>query len=100
MKLLSSNTLRKAGYTLAELLVSFAVCGVITAGMFTTITALRKSSNASEHHAQSQVQQARLVDYISRDLRRAVKVSVDTIEAGGERLNLTIPDYYDASGEP
>jgi hypothetical protein len=101
MKSLSANqTSRRAGYTIAELLVASAVCAVITAGMFTAISALRKSSTASEHHSQSQVQQARLIDYISRDLRRAVKVNVETIEPGNERLNLKIPDYYDADGLP
>jgi hypothetical protein len=82
------------------MLVSAAVCGVLTAGMFTTISALRKSSRASEHHTQSQVQQARLIDYMSRDLRRAIKVNVDVLADGSERLNLTIPDYYDATGTP
>ena len=89
MRTLSSS--RSRGYTLAEMLVASAVCGVLTAGMFTTITALRKSSTASQHHAQSQVQQARLIDYMSRDLRRAFKVTVDTTDTG-ERLNLAIPD--------
>jgi Tfp pilus assembly protein PilW len=90
---------RSAGYTMAEMLVASAVCAVLTAGMFTTISALRKSTAASEHHAQSQVQQARLIDYMSRDLRRAVKVAVEATDSG-ERLNLTIPDYYDSTGGP
>src|SRR6478752_2776054 len=86
-------------YTIPDILVGASVCAVLAGGMFTTISALRKTARASDHHAQSQIQQARLVDYISRDLRRALKVSVDTYE-GSERLNLTIPDYYDPSGGP
>jgi hypothetical protein len=90
---------RLRGYTIPDVLVGATVCAVLTGGMFTTISALRKSAAASEHHTQSQVQQARLIDYMSRDLRRALKVAVDSFE-GGERLNLSIPDYYDASGGP
>ena len=96
----TNSLIRKLrGYTIPDMLVGATVCAVLAGGMFTTIGALRKSARASEHHTQSQVQQARLVDYISRDLRRALKVSVDTY-LGAERLNLTIPDFYDASGGP
>jgi type II secretory pathway component PulJ len=90
---------RLGGFSLPDLLVGAAISGVIAGGMFTTISALQHTSAASNHHAQSQVQQARLVDYISRDLRRALSVSVDTFE-GAERLTLKIPNYYDSSGEP
>lgn len=86
-------------YTIPDMLVGATVCAVLAGGMFTTISALRKTARASEHHTQSQIQQSRLVDYISRDLRRALKVNVDTYQ-GNERLNLTIPDYYDPTGGP
>lgn len=87
---------RIRGVTLADLLVGTAVSGVIAAGMLTTISAIQRSSSASNHHTQSQIQQARLVDYIARDLRRALSVTVDQY-AGAERLKLKVPDYYDAS---
>jgi hypothetical protein len=90
---------RIRAYTIPDLLVGATVCAVLTGGMFTAISALRKTARASDHHAHSQIQQSRLVDYISRDLRRALKVSVDAY-AGSERLNLTIPDYYDPTGGP
>jgi hypothetical protein len=90
---------RLHAYTIPDLLVGATVCAVLAAGMFTTISALRKTARASEHHAQCQIQQARLIDYISRDLRRALSVSVDT-DQSGERLKLTVPDYYDPSGVP
>jgi hypothetical protein len=90
---------RAWGLTLPDLLVSVAVSGVLAAGMLTTISAIQRSSAAANHHAKSQVQQARLIDYISRDLRRALSVTVDTYQ-GSERLSLKIPDYYDAAGVP
>ena len=94
-----SLTRRASGYTLPELLIGSTICAVLAAGMLTTIGAMRKAAAASEHHANSQVLQARLIDYMSRDLRRALKVSVDSYE-GSERLKVTIPDFYDATGGP
>jgi hypothetical protein len=90
---------RARGLTLPDLLVSVAVSGVLAAGMLTAISAIQRSSAAANHHAKSQVQQARLIDYISRDLRRALSVTVDSYQ-GSERLSLKIPDYYDPAGGP
>ena len=67
--------------------------------MLTGILTLQRSFRAAHHHAKSQIEQARLLNYIARDLRRALTVKVDNF-AGGERLNLTIPDFYDPSGVP
>ena len=67
--------------------------------MMTAIVALQKSTSASYHHIRSQIQQARLVDYIARDLRRALTVNVGNSQSG-ETLSLTIPDYYAADGAP
>lgn len=89
----------RAGAVLPDLMMSTALTLVLAAGMLASIVTLKKSAAASYHHTRSQAQQARLIDYIARDLRRAVTVSVDSFE-GNERLNLTIPDYYAASGAP
>src|SRR5688572_734726 len=88
-----------AGFSLPELLVSATLIAVIAAGLLTTLTALQKSASASQHHATSQLSQARIMDYISRDLRRALSVVVDSTE-GGERLTVTIPEYRGSDGMP
>jgi hypothetical protein len=82
-----------------DLLVSTAVTAVLAAGMFTAISTLQRSAAAANHHVKSQLTQSRLLDYISRDLRRALTVNVDTYQ-GSARINLTIPDYYDVAGRP
>src|SRR5687767_7647845 len=87
------------GFSLPDLLIGAAISSVIAGGMLTTISALRHTSAASLHHAQSQIQQARLEDYISRDLRRAVSVNVDQFQ-GAERLTVKIPNFYDPAGQP
>lgn len=89
----------KRGTTLNELMISTAVIALLMGSLFVGVTMLRRSFAAAQHHAKSQLEQARLVDYVARDLRRALTVAVDTFQ-GSERLNLTIPDYYDASGQP
>jgi hypothetical protein len=94
-----SFTLARAGAVLPDLMMSTALTALLAAGMLTAVVTLGKSATASYHHARSQAQQARLIDHIARDLRRALTVSVDTFQ-GGERLNLTIPDYYDSAGTP
>jgi hypothetical protein len=79
--------------TLAEVTVSAAILSLMTAMLFMVTTTLRHTFMASQHHAKSQLEQARLVDYVSRDLRRAVYVKQDTY-SGAERLLMAIPDYY------
>lgn len=86
-------------FTLSGLLVSTAITATVAGGMLTAVVAIQKSTSASYHHIRSQIQQARLIDYIARDLRRALTVQVGSSQSG-ETLNITIPDYYDASGSP
>ncbi len=87
------------GTTLSEVLVATAVTSVLAAVMLTGISTLQRSFGAAQHHAKSQLEQTRLLNYIARDLRRAATVNVDTF-AGSERLTLTIPDYYDDTNKP
>jgi hypothetical protein len=67
--------------------------------MLTAIVSLQRSFRATSHHAKSQIEQSRLVNYIARDLRRALRVEVDTFE-GAKRITMKVPDYYtlDPSG--
>jgi type II secretory pathway pseudopilin PulG len=87
------------GMVLAEMLIAAAVTSVLAAAMLTGIATLQRSFRAAQHHAKSQIEQTRLLSYITRDLRRALTVNVDAFE-GGERLTLTIPDYYDNENKP
>jgi type II secretory pathway component PulJ len=92
MKLL--NLLQsKRGVVMTEVLIGSAISAVIAAGMLTAIVTLQRSFRASAHHAKSQIEQARLVNYIARDLRRALRVDVDTFE-GSKRITMKVPDYY------
>lgn len=94
-----TQSLRSAcrGVAIVETMVASAVTAVIAAGMMTGIVTLQRSFSASHHHAKSQIEQARLMNYISRDLRRALKVDVDTFQ-GSKRITMSVPDYYRIDG--
>ena len=96
-RLLSIHALKAVALT--EILVASALTSVLAAAMLTGVTTLQRSFRAAQHHARSQTEQTRLLGYISRDLRRALTVAVDSFE-GCERLSLTIPDYYDNDHKP
>jgi type II secretory pathway component PulJ len=86
---------RLRGWTLAELMVAMAVASLMTAGLVTGAITIQRSFMASRHHIEAQAQQMRLMDYMTLDLRRALKVVT-----GNGTLTVTIPDYYDADGAP
>ena len=100
MKTLHTTWRRGAAFTLLELLVSIAISGVMFAAIISAGTgSLRNLSTADDYSYQSN-EELRAMDYIARDLRRALTVTIPT---GGLSLNLTLPDFYssyDAQGNP
>jgi Tfp pilus assembly protein PilV len=91
VKKLSLKRAAESGATLVEVVIASAItvtlAGILAVGLIT----VQRTFAASEHHANSQTAQIRIVDYIARDLRRALTV---TARAGGNGIDLTIPDYY------
>jgi Tfp pilus assembly protein PilW len=87
-------------FTLMEVMVSTALASAITLAILTTGMSITRSSFAAEDYSYQTNEQNRAVDYITRDIRRALTV---TIPAGGQTLSVTIPDVYpgyDAQGLP
>jgi Tfp pilus assembly protein PilW len=78
-----------AGFTMAELLVTTAMSSVIMAGLATGTIALQRGYAAADYSIRCQVDQMRVIDYISRDLRRAQSVTTENL---GRKLVLTVPD--------
>jgi prepilin-type N-terminal cleavage/methylation domain-containing protein len=87
------------GMTLPEIMVATAILSLVMASLIVAISTLQRTFRASQHYAKSQVEQARLLDYVARDLRRALTVNVDVFD-GSSRINVTIPDYYNENGTP
>jgi hypothetical protein len=92
-KLPSPLRLSRSGAVLSEMLIGSGLTALLAAGMLIGIVTIHRSFQAAQHHVKSQVEQARLLNYISRDLRRALTVKVDTFE-GSQRITMSIPDFY------
>jgi len=92
---LFSRPSRQRGWTLTELMTAMAVASLMTAGLVIGTVTIQRSFMASRHHIEAQAQQMRLMDYMTLDLRRALKVVT-----GNGTLSVTIPDYYNADGTP
>src|SRR5678815_976845 len=90
-------------FTVVELLCASAISLVIFAGASAGIVALQKSFKGSQQYAAGMNDGSRLIDYISRDLRNAVKVTrviggvpspfkSGTLEvAGTDQLSISVP---------
>lgn len=90
---------RLRAMTIPEVMVAAAILSMVMAALVVGVSTLQRTFRASQHHSKSQIEQARLLDYVARDLRRALTVSTDSFE-GASRIKITIPDYYDEQGTP
>lgn len=88
----------RAGVTIAEVMVSAAILSLTMAALMVGVSTFRHTFRASEHYATTQIEQARIIDYIGRDVRRSIKVPVVDNYRGHARLTMSIPNYYE--GEP
>jgi type II secretory pathway pseudopilin PulG len=103
------TTARSRGFTLAEMMISMAGSAIIIGALMFTSVGLQRAFRASEVYAAAQADQRRLLDYLTRDLRRAVaiatvtsvngsapvKVGTDPVIVQEETgLLLTLPGYY------
>lgn len=88
MKLCSAHA--KRGFTLAEMLVATAIWAVALAVIISASIGLQKSFNAVDNYFTAFVQQIRIVDYLSRDVRRSYIV---TSTSSPQTVNCTIPNY-------
>lgn len=100
---------RSAAFTMAEMMISVAGSAIIIGALLLSSVGLQRTFRASELYAAAQADQRRLLDYLTRDLRRAVgvatcasvnggastKVGSDPVNVDGDvGLLLTLPGYY------
>ena len=85
------------GFTLTEVMIAMAASTVIFGGTLTSTTALQKSFNAIDNYFATHMQQIRIVDYLSRDVKRGliVTTSVDL-----QTVTITTPNYIIQAGDP
>ena len=80
----------QSGFTLAEILTAMAIAVVIFAAIITASLAMQKSFNAVDHYFATHLQQVRIIDYLNRDVKRAL---ICTTSANQQTVTLTIPKY-------
>ncbi|MES2569239.1 MAG: prepilin-type N-terminal cleavage/methylation domain-containing protein [Verrucomicrobiota bacterium] len=86
----------KAGYTLVELMIGMAVTSGIFAALMSGVVCLQRSYQAAIYYAEALSDQTRALDYIVRDARGALNVSISEDQ---KVLTLTLADYYTSYDE-
>jgi prepilin-type N-terminal cleavage/methylation domain-containing protein len=86
----------QSGFTLAEILTAMAIAVVIFAAILTATLAMQKTFNAVDNYFATHIQQVRIIDYLNRDVKRAL---ICTTSANQQTVTLTIPKYIIQSGD-
>ncbi|MEQ1861518.1 MAG: prepilin-type N-terminal cleavage/methylation domain-containing protein [Chthoniobacteraceae bacterium] len=73
--------MKRAGFTLTEMIVSLAASVILIAGLLLGAVGLQRTLHDNETFATSYADQRRVIDVVSRDLRRAIGLSI--IDSGG-----------------
>jgi prepilin-type N-terminal cleavage/methylation domain-containing protein len=84
-------------FTLVEMMVVLSASTVVLGATLTSSTSLQKSFNAIDKYFATHMQQIRIVDYLSRDVKRGLVV---TTSADLQTVTITIPNYIIQPGDP
>jgi prepilin-type N-terminal cleavage/methylation domain-containing protein len=84
-------------FSLPEMSVALAAGSVILGATLTSSTSLQKSFNAIDNYFGTHMQQIRIVDYLSRDVKRGLIV---TTSADLQTVTITVPNYIIQAGDP
>lgn len=95
MKLKTATS--RLAFTLAETMVALSASSVLLGATLTSSTSLQKSFNAIDTYFGTHMQQIRIVDYLSRDVKRGLAV---TTSADLQTVTITIPNYVVQAGDP
>jgi prepilin-type N-terminal cleavage/methylation domain-containing protein len=95
MKLNITNN--KLGFSLIEMMVTIAISSVALGAVLTSSISLQKSFNAIDAYFGTHMQQIRIVDYLSRDVKRGLVV---TTSADLQTVTVTVPNYIIQAGDP
>lgn len=84
-------------FTLIEMMVVLSTSTVVLGATLTSSTSLQKSFNAIDKYFATHMQQIRIVDYLSRDVKRGLVVTTST---DLQTVTITIPNYIIQPGDP
>lgn len=88
---------KRLAFTIPEISVALAAGSMILGATVTSSTSLQKSFNAIDNYFGTHMQQIRIVDYLSRDVKRGLIV---TTSADLQTVTITIPNYIIEEGDP
>lgn len=91
------STKKSHGFTLAETTVGLGISSIVLAAAIAASVGLQKSFNAIDNYFATHMQQIRIIDYLNRDVKRAliVTTSVDL-----QSVSITVPNYIIQAGDP
>src|SRR6266404_7344715 len=95
MKLNTSRT--RLGFSLTEIMVALAISSVGLVAVLTSSVSLQKSFNAIDAFFGTHMQQIRIVDYLSRDVKRGLVVITS---ADLQTVTVTVPNYIIQASDP
>src|SRR4051812_46368729 len=87
----------KSAFTIAEMAVALAASSVVLGATLTSSTSLQKSFKAIDSYFGTHMQQIRIVDYLSRDVKRGLVV---TTSVDLQTVTVTLPNYIIQRGDP
>jgi prepilin-type N-terminal cleavage/methylation domain-containing protein len=85
---------KKSGFTLAEMLVALAVGSLMLAAIAAASISMQKSLNAADSFFSTHLQQIRIINYLTRDVKRAYIV---TASADKKTVTCILPNYLSGS---
>src|ERR671935_3198079 len=96
MKIVHS-THNRLGFTLVETTVALGISSIVFLAAITASIGLQKSFNAIDNFFATHMQQIRIIDYLSRDVKRGLIV---TTSSDLQTVSVTIPNYIIRAGDP
>jgi len=90
-------SLKRFAFTLPEMSLALAASSVVFGATLTSSTSLQKSFNAIDNYYGTHMQQIRIVDYLSRDVKRGLVV---TTSVDLQTVTITVPNYIIQAGDP
>ena len=94
---MKSPTLNKqAGFSLGEMMIAMSIASVLLVATIMTTISLQKSFNAVDDYFATHMQQVRIIDYLGRDVKRAVAVNTSLDK---QSITVTIPNYLIKEGD-
>ena len=84
-------------FTLIEMMVAISAGSVVLGATLTSSTSLQKSFNAIDKYFATHMQQIRIVDYLSRDVKRGLIV---TTSLDKQTVTITMPNYLIQKDDP